>query len=526
MVLQALLPLFAAASVMAGFSGQQSRRLAAEEQKKRETQQKALLSLAGKLSSEGDVDALEGIKQPLAKIIGKEAFEALLSSTISNPSGIVSRALGTQKALIPGAATEPGGEPQPSIDAITGGFERGLGRAAPIEAGIVPGAGRAAQGPNIQDIINRTQITRAPGGTTTTTAAPASLAGKTKDTTKRDTQAFFSQAFAQPDSTMKSATEAAVKAGVVIDAQVAQRFGSMFARRDFPQLVAEGKARGLPSREAQSEAVLGLAERHGSVPSDLLRFLPKESDKVLRFLQFLPEETRSELLSMLKVSDITQIKPEMLTPQILAKAQKRAREVLAERQSGVQSKEFTALRESEIGARNVVGTANELISLVQGNPEILSSPGALARFGDSLASQAEGLGRLLGIDIQASRDPKDYQDVLQRLRIKGLESAQAQSLIVDLAYATAISNDRRGRVSDQDLKAAIRQIGASTGSPDTFIAVLESIKKQAVAKFQNRFRVVRRGDPVPDIPLGGAPPPTEGPTLEYNVDTGKLEPIR
>jgi hypothetical protein len=129
------------------------------------------------------------------------------------------------------------------------------------------------------------------------------------------------------------------------------------------------------------------------------------------------------------------------------------------------------LQDQEKSTKGGLRIIRSLQTQVEGKPELLSAPGALAKLATDLRGNAIGLAKLAGIEVEASTDPTAY---LETFREIGIENAVMQSMVTDLAFALARSREG-ARLSDKDIQAAIRTIGSSTGNPESFIKVLDSV---------------------------------------------------
>lgn len=154
-------------------------------------------------------------------------------------------------------------------------------------------------------------------------------------------------------------------------------------------------------------------------------------------------------------------------------------------------KEAEELRAADIATRQSQATIQDIIERVEGNPELISAAGAISRGAETLASQIDGLAKLSGIDIDASRNVSDYTDILNSFEGEAIKSAEIQSAVVNLAFSAAASSGQTGRaVSDRDVERFMREIGASTGSPETFVAVLKSFGERLQRNFDIRREVI------------------------------------
>lgn len=154
-------------------------------------------------------------------------------------------------------------------------------------------------------------------------------------------------------------------------------------------------------------------------------------------------------------------------------------------QLGVDRNSLVSVRDTRIAARQAIESANDIQRLVAGRPDLLGVAGRIARLTDDVAAQAVGLANLTGLNVTASRDPSAYAEAFREMGGTAAESAQVQSAIVNMAFAAAAASGQSGRsVSDKDVERFVKEIGASTSSPNTFISVLESFKERVDRNYQ------------------------------------------
>lgn len=178
-----------------------------------------------------------------------------------------------------------------------------------------------------------------------------------------------------------------------------------------------------------------------------------------------------------------------------------------------QRQEMIARRQSVEG---LIGQVNEL-------DQMLAAPGAGASVGiigqaagmiNGLASQVEAGLQLTGVqEPEGLRDVMTYQSTLRSL---GIDNAQIQSALIDLAYSVADAREG-GQKSVQDVDNALRTIGANLGDPVAMRTVLRRAAERAVQSYGASERILTQvyGDklrlppvqfsPVANSGLNGAP---------------------
>lgn len=182
--------------------------------------------------------------------------------------------------------------------------------------------------------------------------------------------------------------------------------------------------------------------------------------------------------------------------------------------------ELAKQRESLIGRRQ---TVEGLIGQVNELDKMLADPNAGASVGvigagagilNNLASQVEAGLQLAGVETPPEvRDVLTYQSTFRSL---GIDNAQIQSALIDLAYSVADAREG-GQKSVEDVNNALRTIGANLGDPIAMRTVLRKAADRAVREYGAAENILRQvyGDklnlpaaafsPVANSPLGGAP---------------------
>lgn len=102
--------------------------------------------------------------------------------------------------------------------------------------------------------------------------------------------------------------------------------------------------------------------------------------------------------------------------------------------------------------------------------------GSGARIFNDLATQASAAFRAAGVAApEELRDVQRYQDTFRAL---GIQNAELQSGLLDLAYATATAREP-GKLTDADVQRAMQTIGANLQDPKAMRQVLRGAVKRA-----------------------------------------------
>lgn len=146
----------------------------------------------------------------------------------------------------------------------------------------------------------------------------------------------------------------------------------------------------------------------------------------------------------------------------------KAREEILGRRAGVESmtQQVVALDEQLAGAN-----ADQTVGIV----------GSSARVFNDLATQAGAVLRATGIEApEGLRNVTQYQDTFRSL---GVQNAQLQSALLDLAYATAQSREP-GRLTEADIDRSLRTIGANLQDPLAMRQVLRGAVDRATRDYR------------------------------------------
>lgn len=172
--------------------------------------------------------------------------------------------------------------------------------------------------------------------------------------------------------------------------------------------------------------------------------------------------------------------------------------------------------EDKIGEQVLSGriSTERAVGLIDGLKTELDKPnsgvsvgflGTLSEVANNIRSQVEsgakaigGLSakdELRGVDPQAQEVKGAVDRVMQEnqakfaaLQQQGIDTARIRALIEDLAYAQAKANDPSGRVSNQDVERAGRQVGMGLGDPIAMKEVLTDLRERTISGQEIRER--------------------------------------
>ena len=115
------------------------------------------------------------------------------------------------------------------------------------------------------------------------------------------------------------------------------------------------------------------------------------------------------------------------------------------------------------------------------------------------ATLVEGLKQEIGA-IERALIGSDFDETLlepSRYEFGGNLSTltpRARGLITSLAYSQARQNDPGGRLSENDVRQAMIEIGANLSDPKALVGVLGDVVGRADRDFRTRFRILSDGE--------------------------------
>jgi hypothetical protein len=152
------------------------------------------------------------------------------------------------------------------------------------------------------------------------------------------------------------------------------------------------------------------------------------------------------------------------------------------------------LLEAEIGTRQAIASANDILAKMDENPDAFQQVGSMASFVSGMSAEAVGIARAAGVDIPDTiYDLEQYEDSFTKL---GVESDVAKGAIFDLAlsYAAASGLGTGKALSDKDVKNAMRRVGAGgVSTPAGRRAMVEDVSRALARKFKIRYKVMSKG---------------------------------
>lgn len=166
------------------------------------------------------------------------------------------------------------------------------------------------------------------------------------------------------------------------------------------------------------------------------------------------------------------------------------------------------LTEAESTVRTTLGRIRNMQTMLSdpNADQSLGIVGRIARFGNEAAVQMRALSRAItqtdreqdvtreGSSVQSALDAATDQifgDRFRQLQGTATNTAVMRSAIQDLAYAIAKAQDPSGRLSNQDVVAALQTLGAADGDPTVMSRVLDRVGSDLVNQHNTRVQTFR-----------------------------------
>jgi hypothetical protein len=138
---------------------------------------------------------------------------------------------------------------------------------------------------------------------------------------------------------------------------------------------------------------------------------------------------------------------------------------------------------------------NDLATIVYENKDAFTVAGGVADLLNTAKYQAESVLTLSNLNKFQSSDPKDFEridNLLDEKYAKQLDSISAdrkvaKSIFYKLAYVTAKDLDPSGRLSDNDVRAAMNVIGNLSGNWRSTLANLDNVYKTREREYNNDY---------------------------------------
>lgn len=150
--------------------------------------------------------------------------------------------------------------------------------------------------------------------------------------------------------------------------------------------------------------------------------------------------------------------------------------------------EATDLRNQEVATRNVVGTAGDIVSLLNESPDINTFTASAGRVINNLQQEGKAVASALNKDFDPGvLDPSTYAETFDEM---GIQNAQMKSMFTSLAFQAAAASGQEGRsISDADIRRFLQQSGASESDPRAVARVVSDLVDRSKRAFRNSYEV-------------------------------------
>ena len=160
-----------------------------------------------------------------------------------------------------------------------------------------------------------------------------------------------------------------------------------------------------------------------------------------------------------------------------------------------QESAFGNLKDKYADTRKQLDVVNDLATIVYENKDAFTVAGGVADLLNTAKYQAESVLTLSNLNKFQSSDPKDFEridNLLDEKYAKQLDSISAdrkvaKSIFYKLAYVTAKDLDPSGRLSDNDVRAAMNVIGNLSGNWRSTLANLDNVYKTREREYNNDY---------------------------------------
>lgn len=197
-------------------------------------------------------------------------------------------------------------------------------------------------------------------------------------------------------------------------------------------------------------------------------------------------------------------------------------------QGGVGAFTSSQIGERELNFEKQTRSVAEVTSLIdrlieqvtESGAPILGIVGAAQRFAGEAGATIDAAADVFGIDLSPEGFNFDDFDA------DAVKSAQTRSNIVKLSFLIAQTRNPSGRITEPDVQAAIREMGASA-DPAQFVGVLQEVRGGVISSFNILARQQRQSPDgfqefvVPLLPPGAPIPVTPTPGIAVPTDNSE-----
>ena len=155
------------------------------------------------------------------------------------------------------------------------------------------------------------------------------------------------------------------------------------------------------------------------------------------------------------------------------------------------------IQENYLEAKKQLDIVNDLGSILVQNPDAFTVSGGFADLFNTAKYQAESALTMANFENFKATDPEEFQRIDNLLDTKyskelnkiSEDRAIAKSIFYKLAYVTAKDLDPSGRLSDNDLKAAMEVIGKLGANVNATVANLENVYNTKIREYEDVYNI-------------------------------------
>jgi len=156
---------------------------------------------------------------------------------------------------------------------------------------------------------------------------------------------------------------------------------------------------------------------------------------------------------------------------------------------------FDTIQANYLEAKKQLDVVNDLANILVNNPDAFTVSGGLADLLNTAKYQAESALTMADFENFKATDPEEFQRIDNLLDTKyskeldkiSEDRAIAKSIFYKLAYVTAKDLDPSGRLSDNDLKAAMEVIGKLGANVNATVANLENVYNTKTREYKDVY---------------------------------------
>ncbi len=155
---------------------------------------------------------------------------------------------------------------------------------------------------------------------------------------------------------------------------------------------------------------------------------------------------------------------------------------------------------TKITAANLVGTAQDVLDLLDENPDINTFAASTAAFTNDMQQEGMALARSLGKTWEPDVfEPEQYSSIFDKL---GVKRREFQSVMVSLAFQAAAASGQEARsVSDKDIERFLKEIGSVSEDPRGIAVAIRGLVKRTKRNLQNTLAIIEPGTTFPALPV-------------------------